>query len=119
MKRYEWYEVMYGISLVLLVFTLVVFLSGCGPKTEKGAQGVQGIQGTPGSSCTVVSETYGALIVCGDGTSVQIHNGQDGKRCSLPKNNKHKYCKCEDKDDDIAIGVIIISDKDGKKKDKK
>lgn len=62
-----------------------LLLAACAPR--QGSQGAPGRPGTPGqpgpvgapgSSCSVVSETYGALIVCSDGTSIEIHNGADG-----------------------------------------
>jgi len=108
MKKSEAYAIIYGTLLVFILLFLVL-ATGCaprkgdmGPKGDTGAQGAsgaQGIAGTPGSSCTVVSETYGALIACSDGTSVSVyngtngqngHDGADGKDCEKHKRKDKK-----------------------------
>lgn len=50
-----------------------------GPGGPAGPQGATGPQGGKGDSCTVQTAVNGAIILCEDGTSVVLVNGQDGE----------------------------------------
>lgn len=56
----------------------VILLSGCTYKGRTGDRGPAGVSGIDGESCTVEQEANGSVIMCPDGTSAVVLNGQDG-----------------------------------------
>lgn len=65
----------------IILFTLLT--AACGPH-RSGTPGTDGLPGAPGEGCTVVAAVGGALITCGDTSTLLLHgqngaNGQDGQ----------------------------------------
>jgi hypothetical protein len=83
-------------SLTLLVGYLIglaaiSLLIGCSKEGEKEPETVQGETGQPGSdgkdgsSCTVKDTDDGAIVLCEDGSSAVIVNGQNGEDAEAPQ----------------------------------
>lgn len=51
---------------------------GLSIKGDKGNKGDQGPAGPAGSSCSIVQEDSGAMVVCADGSQATIANGAPG-----------------------------------------
>lgn len=76
---------------VIIALTALMLFCGCsneiyrdgknGAPGVSGPSGPQGPVGNPGQSCSVtpLPSNPGALILCGDGTSVVVTNGVDGQ----------------------------------------
>ena len=77
-------------SIRTILFLLLFF--GCG----KGPKGDQGPIGIPGTSCTTAPIEGGALITCTDGTSAEILNGVDGEPGRVIQCNEHGNCNHDD-----------------------
>lgn len=68
---------MKNVFLILMVLTL----SACGLKGERGKTGLKGDTGAPGAdggSCSVEQLLNGAVITCSNGTTALISNGING-----------------------------------------
>lgn len=73
------------ISWFAILFVVLFLLAGCqGPS---GTIGATGPNGPPGTGCTVQDTESGALIICDDGTSVELVDGSDG----LPQPHKKTW----------------------------
>jgi hypothetical protein len=65
-------------KLVLILVALVGIGCAKSSNLEATVTGRDGKDGRDGVSCTVVSSEGGAVISCGDGTSVTVRDGQNG-----------------------------------------
>lgn len=62
----------------VLFVGLLIGLTGCSDGIGKAVNGTNGTNGQDGSSCTIQKVSGGAIISCGDGTSVTVNDGQNG-----------------------------------------
>lgn len=59
-------------------FNLSQLAGPMGPQGEQGIQGIPGLNGSNGQSCIVIAIEGGAQILCGDESSVVLHDGVNG-----------------------------------------
>ena len=65
------------------------------PISVPGADGTNGTDGTDGTDanpCIVTDTEEGALIICPDGSSVELHDGEDGRIVVCHRHHGHRVC---------------------------